>query len=163
MTEDAVLRVYRLEGGARFDGTLIGALERAGPGDGAVLDALLVARDLASGELQAIDLSVASADGTLAAMLDFRMDPGRRATLTRRTMSERAGGLPRSALEGIAASLGAGDAMLAVLHRGPGAALQDAVARCGGRLVAARPVRARALRDVTPSLLASVTRWHEGD
>jgi hypothetical protein len=134
VTTGAVLRVYRLGPGASLDGTLVGALERAVLSGDVLLDALLVGREAEGGQVQAIDLSVASADGTLSALLDFRLDPVRRAALPRRTLAEHEGGLPARLLEEITASLQAGDAVLALLHRGRAETLDDAVALCGGGL-----------------------------
>jgi hypothetical protein len=161
VTTGPVLRVYRLGPDVPLDGTLVGALERAVLSGDVLLDALLVGRDAAGGEVQAIDLSVASADGTLSALLDFRLDPVRRADLTRRTLAEHPGGVPVLLLEEIAASLQAGDAVLALLHRGRAEALDDAVARCGGWCVDARPVQATTLPAATAEVAEALTRRHE--
>ena len=108
--------------------------------------------DPASGGLAAVDLASGGAGGTFASMLDFRLDPGRRQAITERTLAEHRGGVPRPLIEAIAATLEAGAAILAVLHTGVAAtALDEAVARSHGRLIANDPVDARALADAEPA------------
>jgi hypothetical protein len=46
--------------------------------------------------------------GTFASMLDFRLDPGRRPAITERTLAEHRGGVPRSLMQALAATLEAG-------------------------------------------------------
>ena len=157
MNEPAQLRVYRFEPGAVFEGGLVGAVERMQLGHGTeLLDGLFVGRDAASAGFDAVDLAVGGRGGTFAALLDFRLEPGRRRAITERTLAEHAGGIPRPDIEAIAAALEAGAAVLAVLSTGESAvALEEAVARCGGRLVADEPVEARALAQVGPRLRAA--------
>lgn len=135
------LRVYRFDPGAVFEGGLLAALERMQLGqDWKLLDALFVTRDATSGEFEAVDLGTGGGDATLASLLDFRLDPGRRRALTERTLAEHPGGVPRPLIEAIAATLEPGAAIFAVLHVGGGATvLEDAVARCGGRRIADEP------------------------
>jgi hypothetical protein len=151
------LRVYRFEPGAVFAGGLVGAVERMKlGGDAKLLDALVVARDASSGALAAVDLASGGADGTFASMLDFRLGAGRRRAITERTLAERYGGVPRPLIEEIAATLDAGAAIFAVLHTGSApTALEDAVARCHGRLIADHPVDAGALAQTGPQLRAA--------
>jgi hypothetical protein len=153
----AHLRVYRFEPGAVFEGRLVGALERTKlGGDAKLLDALFVAHDASSGALAAVDLTSGDADGTFASMLDFRLDAGRRRAITERTLAEHHGGVPRPLIEEIAATLEAGAAIFAVLHAGSApTALDDAVARCHGRLIADHPVDADALAQIGPQLRAA--------
>jgi hypothetical protein len=132
-------------------------------GDTTLLDALFVARDPESGEVAAVDLAGAGAGGSLASMLDFRLDAGRRQAITERTLAEHRGGVPRALIEAIAAALEPGAALAAILHSGRApAVLDDAVARSGGRLVADDAVDARALADVGPQLLAAGTGAPDG-
>jgi hypothetical protein len=156
MSALAQLRVYRFEPGAVFEGGLVGALERMKLGGGAkLLDALFVAHE-SSGALAAVDLARGGADGTFASMLDFRLDAGRRRAITERTLAEHHGGVPRPLIEEIAATLEAGAAIFAVLHTGgTPSALEDAVARCHGRLVADHPVDAGVLAQIGPQLRAA--------
>jgi hypothetical protein len=158
MNELARLRVYRFASGAVFEGGLLGAIERMQlGGDAKLLDALFVRCDAATGALEAVDLATGGGDATLASLLDFRLEPRRRRSITERTLAEHPGGVPRGEIEAIGAALEAGAAILAVLSTGGNAtALADAVARCGGRLIADEPVDARALPQVGPRLRGAV-------
>ena len=152
------LRVYRFDPGSVFEGGLVGAIERMNLGlDTKLLDALFVTDDPACGGLAAVDLASGGAGGTFASMLDFRLDAARRQVITERTLAEHRGGVPRPLIEAIAATLETGAAIFAVLHTGGAAtALDEAVARSHGRLIASDPVDARALADAGPQLLATV-------
>ena len=152
------LRVYRFEPGGRFEGGLVAAAERMELlGDTKVLDALFVRRDATTAGLDAVDLSVGGRDATLASLLDFRLDPARRRSITERTLAEHPGGVPGPEIEAIAAALPPGAALLAVLQTGPAAAvLEDAVTECGGRLVTAGTVDGRTLAQAGAQLRAAV-------
>jgi hypothetical protein len=158
MSELAQLRVYRFEPGTVFEGGLVGAVERMElGGDAQLLDGLFVTNDPASGGLAAVDLASGSAGGTFASMLDFRLDPGRRRAITERTLAEERGGVPRPLIEMIATTLERGAAILAVLHTGgPPTAIEDAVARSRGRLIANDAVDARALAHADQQLRTAV-------
>ena len=158
MSEPARLRVYRFDPGAVFEGGLVGAIERLSLGRATkLLDAVFVTQDPASGGLLAVDLASGGAGGTFASMLDFRLDPGRRDAITKRTLAEHRGGVPRTLIEAIAATLDVGTAIFAVLlEGGTPTVLDDAVARAHGRLIADEPVDAQALADAGPQLLAAV-------
>lgn len=154
------LRAYRFPAGADFGGQLAGALERlllVGGGD--LHDALFVIRDTGAGEPMAIDLRTASAGGTLASMLDFRLDERRRRAVTNATLAPGAGRVDRDAVEEIAAALEPGGALLAVVAAGhPAPALDDAVARTGGRLVADEPTDAGRIAELEHGVLGRVAR-----
>jgi hypothetical protein len=106
--------------------------------------------------LAAVDLTSGSAGGTFASMLDFRLDAGRRRAITERTLATHRGGAPRALIEEIAATLEAGAAILFVLHTGGApTALDDAVVRGRGRLIADEAVDATALAEVGPRLRAA--------
>jgi hypothetical protein len=159
MSELAQLRVYRFDPGASFEGGLVGAIERMQlGGDTALLDALFVRCDAATGALDAVDLaSVGVGDSTFSSLLDFRLEPRRRRSITERTLAEHPGGVPRTEIEAIGAALEAGAAIFAVLSTGaPPMVLADAVARCGGRPIADEPVDARELAQVGPRLRVAV-------
>lgn len=162
MSEPAHLRVYRFEPGAAFEGGLLGAIERMQLGhDAKLLDALFLRRDISSGVLDAVDLATGSGDATFASLLDFRMEPRKRRSITQRTLAEHPGGLPRPEIEAIGAALAAGVAILAVLSTGETPTdLADAVARCGGCLIADEQVDARALAQVGPRLRAATSAPH---
>ena len=157
MSALARLRAYRFEPGTVFEGGLVGAVERMQiSGDAKLLDALFVTHDASSGALAAVDLAAAGTDGTFASMLDFRLDASRRRAITERTLAEHRGSVPRTLIEEIAATLDADAAIFAVLHTGSApTALDDAVARCHGRLIADHSVDARALAQVASQLRAA--------
>jgi hypothetical protein len=157
MIDMVQLRVYRFDPGTVFEGGLVGAVERMQLArDTKLLDALFVTRDPGSGELAAVDLASGGAGGTFASMLDFRLDDGRRQAITKRTLAEHRGGVPRELIEAVAATLEAGDAILAVLHAGSApTVLDEAVARAHGRLIADDAVDAQALAQARPQLLAA--------
>lgn len=158
MSELAQLCAYRFEPGAVFEGGLVGAVERMQLAPGTeLLDALFVGRGAAGGDFDAVDLAVGGRGGTFASLLDFRLEPRRRRAITERTLAEHAGGIPRAEIEALAAALEPGGALLAVLTTGePATALEEAVARCGGRRVADEAVDARALAQLGPRLRAAV-------
>ena len=156
MSGPARLRVYRFDPGTAFEGGLVGAIERMQlTGDAKLLDALFVTHDASSGALATVDLATGGTDGTFASMLDFRLDARRRQAITERTLAEHAGGVPRALIEAVAATLDADASILAVLHTGPPTALDDAVARGHGRLIADHPVEAGALEQVDAQLRAA--------
>jgi hypothetical protein len=159
MSKTAHLCVYRFEAGTVFEGSLLAAIERMESGrNGELLDALLLTREAASGAFEAVDLVTGRADATLASLLDFRLDPGRRRALTERTLAEHPGGVPKQSIEAIAATLRRGEAISTVLHSGPAApVLDEAVERCGGRRIADEPAHARTLADIVQRLCALVT------
>jgi len=157
MSANAQLRIYRFEADSVFEGAVVGAVEQLEAGTClTLLDALFVGRDVAAGELQAIDLATARADGTLAGMLDFRLDVGRRREMTRRTLAK-AGGVPPDVVAAMVGGLEPGAALLVVLLRGAApTALDDAVARTGGRVVADEVVTAATLAEAAPRLSAAL-------
>ena len=128
----------------------------AGEGGGAlrVLDALFVGRDPETGELVAIDLG-AGADGTLAPLLGFRLDPAERRRATERALGAGAG----ETLRELGEALEPGAAMAAVLVEHAWArALEDAVSRAGGTPLADKFVDAAGLGELAPDLLAAAGR-----
>jgi hypothetical protein len=149
------LAAFRFAPDASMRGDLLGAMERMDrPSGSSVLDALLVARDAETGELHALDLATGRADGTLAALLDFRLDPVRRRALTRRTLDRGAGGVPRDVIEQIGATLPPGASFVALLASSEERdAFREAAARGGGYVVVDESVDATALVDVVPALL----------
>ena len=157
------LHLYRFPAGADFGGHLAGALERMLLiGGGELCDALFVMRGANAGEATAIDLRTASAGGTLATLLDFRLDERRRRAVTDATLRPGADRVRPADVEGVAAMLERGGALLAVVTTGgPARALEDAAARTGGRLVADEPAGADRIADLEPGALVSVARAAE--
>jgi len=152
------LRVYRFGPDAALLGGVAGAIERSQLGIGsAVLDAVFVGRETTSGRLEALDLSTATADGSVASLLDFRLAAERRAELTERTFAAHARAVPRELIDGIAAGLRAGEALVAALVAGVGDALDEAARRSGGRLTCDEPTSARTLEDAGALVLAACT------
>ena len=157
MSATAHLRVYRFPAGTTFDGGLIGAVERARlVGAGSVLDALFVGRE-PDGSVVAVDLATGLRDGTFLALLDFRLDASRRRAITRRTLAGRPGGVDPALVETAAASLEAGEALLAVLAPEAAHPLAEAAGRAGGRLVEDREIAGSALADVSSLLPAAAS------
>ena len=150
---ETVLRIHTFPAGTSFTGEVIGALEQVELSDGGrLLDALFVAREPEHGELQAIDLATGHGDGSVAALLDFRLDPGSRAALTARTLTPHAGGVPATVITSVADGLEPGAAVIAVLLEGDAPALATAVERAGGTLVGDERVAATTLADVADRL-----------
>ena len=137
------LLVFRFGAGAAFEGQLVGAIERLESGGALrVLDALFVAADEDTGELVAINLQ-GNTGGLTAKLLDFRLDPAARSRIAEQS------------LEGdLGKSLEPGSALAAVLIEHVWArAMDDAVARVGGRALTSEFVDAANLSEVEPDLL----------
>lgn len=158
MSPNAHLRIYRFEADSVFEGAVVSAIEQLEVGSGrSLLDALFVARDAAAGELQAVDLATATADGTLSGLLDFRLDLGRRREMTRRTLARGAGAVPPEVVAAMVDGLEPGAALLVMLLSGAApTAMDDAVARSGGRLMADEVVTAGTLGEAAPRLSAAL-------
>jgi hypothetical protein len=136
------LLAFGFGAGAVFEGQLVGAIERLESGGALrVLDALFVAADETTGELVAINLE-GSTGGLTAKLLDFRLDPASRRTVVERSLE---GDLGKSLEPGSAV------AVLLVEHVWA-RAMEDAVARVGGRALASEFVDAAKLSDLAPDL-----------
>ena len=146
------LLLYRFDADARFEGRLVGALERMEAGGALrILEALLVARDAESGELAAVDVRSRGAGSLVSPLISFRLDEHERRRTTERALA--AGG---EALHALGEALAPGAAVAAVLveHRWA-AALEDAVAQSGGTPVSSGFVDAASLSELTPQLVAA--------
>jgi hypothetical protein len=140
------LLAFGFSPGAAFEGQLVGAIQRLESGGALrVLDALFVAADEATGELVAINLQ-GNTGGLTAKLLDFRLDPAARRSAVERSLEHDLGKTlePGSAL-----------AVLLVEHVWA-RALEDAVARVGGRALASEFVDAAKLSELGPDLLRMV-------
>jgi hypothetical protein len=147
------LLAYRFGSDSRFEGQLVGALERIESGGAMrVLDVLFIARAPESGELVALSLSAGAAGGTIGRLLDFRLDPAERTAETRRALEGAAG----ETVEALGAMLEQGSAIAAVIVEHAWAdALGEAVARVGGTEVANELVQASRVSEVTQRLRAA--------
>jgi hypothetical protein len=146
------LLIYRFGLDSRFEGQLVGALERLESGGTMrVLDALFVAREPQSGELTAISVT-GGTGGVIGELLGFRLDASARRAATRKARR----GHAAEAVEALGEALPPGHAVAAVLVQHAWAdALQDAVSRVGGVEAGSEFVDASRLSEVTSRLLAA--------
>jgi len=151
------LLIYEFGPGAEFEGQLVGALERIqAVGQSRVLDGLFAVHDPETGELAAIDLRSPAAGGAVARFLTFRLDPGARRQATEKALGD-SGSVPAEVVQNLGRALKPGGAMLVLLMERPEwRDLGDAVARTGGSLLRAEPVRSSSLAEVGPQLLAAL-------
>jgi hypothetical protein len=127
------LLAYRFPPEARFEGQLVGALERLEAGGALrVLDVLMVRRDPDTGDLEAVEVRSTGAGGLVAPLIDFRLDPSRRARATQRALARDGG----ARVQALGSQLGAGEVMaVALVEHVWAEALEDAVTRIGGTRV----------------------------
>lgn len=167
----AQLLVYAFAPGFEFEGRLVGALERIeAAGTVRILDLLFVRRGAEADDLEAIGLKGSGAGGLVAPLLGFRLDSAERQKATRRALLHRPGAVAPDALRAIADALEPGGALGAVLleqrveKETPEApdtwseALEDAVARMGGRRIASDSVEAASLAQLDADLLVAAGR-----
>jgi len=149
------LLAYRFGADSRFEGQLVGALERIESGGAMrVLDVLFVAREPGTGELTAVSLGGSSA-GIVGKLLGFRLDAGERKAATRSAL----GGPAGATVQALAQTIEPGGAFAAVLVEHAWAqALGEAVARIGGSEAAAEFVQASRLSELAQRLLAGAAR-----
>jgi hypothetical protein len=142
-TPPAQLIVYAFGPDARFEGLLVGALERIESGGALrVAEVLLVRRDPDSGELIAFEHRGKGAAGFTAPLVSFRLDPAERARATRRALD----GVAGPALREMGDGLEPGGALAAIFLSHVWAdTLADAARRTGGTLVSDAFVDADAL------------------
>jgi hypothetical protein len=152
---------FRFGTGSRFEGQLVGALERIESRDIVrVLDGLFVAREPESGEVSAIALGDSPPSRRTMRMLGFRLDDDDRRKATRKALAGDAGEVVRS----LAAVLTPGNAIAAVLLENTqvddtwAEALTDAVARVDGTWVANTLVDAGRMSELAEHLRDAVAR-----
>ena len=81
------LLTYRFGSDSRFEGQLVGALERIESGGAMrVLDALFVARAPETGDVTAVALSTDGSGGIIGQLLGFRLDERERQAATSRAL-----------------------------------------------------------------------------
>jgi len=146
------LLLYRFDADARFEGRLVGALERMESGGTLrIVEALFVARDAESGELAAVNVRSRGAGSLVEPLIGFRLDARKRQHTTERALA--AGG---EALRELGDALAPGSAIAAVLVEHKWAAtLEDAVAASGGTAHSHAFVEASTLAELAPQLLAA--------
>jgi hypothetical protein len=149
------LLLYRFGPDADFEGRLVGALERLESGGALrILDVLFVRRDAESGDIDAVDLHGDGAGGVVAPLLNFRLDEAERRRATERALLADA-----EVVRELGAALEPGGALAAVLvDHVWSSALDDAVARTGGTLLANDFVDAGALGELGAELVAAAGR-----
>jgi hypothetical protein len=149
------LLLYGFGADADFEGRLVGALERLESGGALrILDVLFVRRDAESGDIDAVDLHGDGAGGVVAPLLNFRLDEAERRRATERALLANA-----EVVRELGAALEPGAALAAVLvDHVWSAALDDAVARTGGTLLANDFVDAGALGELGAELVAAAVR-----
>ena len=148
------LLLYGFGPDARFEGMLVGALERLESGGALrIVDVLFVRRDAESDEIDAVDLRGGSAGGVVGSLLGFRLDEAERRRVTERALRA------NDVLGELGAALKPGAALAAVLvDHVWSSALDDAVARTGGTALASDFVDATALAELAAELLAGAGR-----
>jgi hypothetical protein len=147
--------MYSFGPDADFEGRLVGALERLESGGALrILDVLFVRRDAESGDIEAVGLHGDGAGGVVAPLLNFRLDEAERRRATERALRADA---DVDIVRRLAAALGPGAGLAAVLvDHVWSSALDDAVSRTGGSLLASEFVDATALDALSDELLAAL-------
>ena len=147
------LLAYRFGSESRFEGQLVGALERIETGGTMrVVDGLFVSREPESDELTAIVLSDGPSSRMISRLLDFRLDDRKRKAATQQALD----GATGDAVQSLAALLTPGTAIAAVLveHRWVDA-LTDAVARVGGTETVSEFVDAGTMNELAQRVVAA--------
>jgi hypothetical protein len=124
------LLTYEFSTDSRFEGQLVGVLERVESGGALrILDALFVAREPDTGELVVVSSSADDSAGMVGRLLSFRLEKHTRRATTKRVLEGPAGDVAR----GVGANLEPGAAVAAILVEHTWMrALTDAVGRMGG-------------------------------
>ena len=149
------LLLYRFDADAKFEGRLVGALERMESGGALrIVEAAFIARDAETGELAALDLRSRGAGSLVAPLIGFRLDPRERDRATERALAADGGEM----LTALGEVLAPGTAIAAVLVEHTWArALEDAVSQSGGTPLSGGFVEAATLSDLTSVLVAAAS------
>jgi hypothetical protein len=152
---DVQLLLYGFDADARFEGRLVGALERMESGGTLrILEAMFLARDAETGELAAVDLRSRGTGSLVAPLIGFRLDAHERKRATERALGSDVG----DALRGLGAALAPGDAIAAVLVEHTWSqTLEDAVAQSGGTRISSGFFEVRTLAELLPQLVSAAT------
>jgi hypothetical protein len=145
------LLAYRFDAEARFQGQLVGALERMESGGTLrIIEVLFIVHHAETGELSALDLRSRGTGSLVSPLLGFRLDPGEQRSATERALEGDSGDTVRA----VGAALAPGAAIAAVLVEHTWAqALGDAVARTGGTTLSGAFVEAGGLSELAPVLV----------
>jgi hypothetical protein len=151
--QDVQLLLYGFDADARFEGRLVGALERMESGGTLrILEAIFVARDAETGELAAVDLRSRGAGSLVSPLIGFRLDAHERERATRRAF----GGEVGEALRALGAELAPGAAIAAVLVEHTWSrTLEDAVAQSGGTRISSGFFEVSTLAELLPQLMSA--------
>jgi hypothetical protein len=154
------LLAFRFDAAARFEGQLVGALERAESGGTLrIRDVLFIGRDPESGDLVAIAARGKSQGSVVSALLGFRLDPTERGRSTERALRTYDRGEERNPLRRLGETLQPGDAIAAVLVEHVWAhAVDDAVERMGGDALLSTFVDGTEIAELTSELAAAAAR-----
>jgi hypothetical protein len=149
------LLLYSFDADAKFEGRLVGALERMESGGALrIVKAIFVSRDAETGELAALDLRSRGAGSLVSPLIGFRLDPRERQRTTERALDAEGG----DSLRALGAALAPGAAIAAVLVEHTWArALGDAVSQSGGTPLSSGFVEANTLSDLAGLMVAAVS------
>jgi hypothetical protein len=149
------LLLYRFDADAKFEGRLVGALERMESGGALrIVEAIFVSRDAETGELAALDLRSRGAGSLVSPLIGFRLDPRERQRTTERALDAEGG----DSLRALGAALAPGAAIAAVLVEHTWArALEDAVSQSGGTPLSNGFVEANTLSDLAGLMVAAAS------
>jgi hypothetical protein len=150
------LLLYRFDADAKFEGRLVGALERMESGGALrIVEAAFISRDAETGELAALDLRSRGAGSLVAPLIGFRLDPRERDRVTERALAADGGEM----LTALGDVLSPGTAIAAVLVEHTWArALEAAVSQSGGTPLSGGFVEANTLSDLTSVMVAAASR-----
>jgi hypothetical protein len=150
---DVQLLLYGFDAAARFEGRLVGALERMESGGTLrILEAMFLARDAETGELAAVDLRSRGAGSLVSPLIGFRLDEHERKRATERALGGDAG----DTLRALGAALAPGDAIAAVLVEHTWSrTLEDAVAQSGGTRISSGFFEVSTLAELLPQLVCA--------
>jgi hypothetical protein len=163
MKHNVQLLAFRFDATARYEGQLVGALERAESGGTLrIRDVLFIGRDPENGDMVAIDARGRGQGSVVSALLGFRLDPAERARSTERALRAYDRGDEPNSLRRLGETLQPGDAIAAVLVEHVWAhAVDDAVERTGGARLLSTFVDSTEMTELTSALAAAAARAHD--
>ena len=153
------LLAYRFPPSAEFDGSVLGALERAFHGGPLrILDLLFVARDAGTGELMALAGRGRGEGSLIASLVGFRLDAAQRARATARALHDYPSDDGPGLVTRLADAVPPGGAIAALLVADAWAdAVAEAAAGCGGSPLLDEAVPETRLGVLGPRLVAAAS------